>query len=294
MSEHKRKYLSGSHKRKLKEQKEVELAKCQKLSSFFSYIPSTSASQSSQNDFGSHTNNNEQNVEENLEIGIEEYKKGEKIIQYADPVIQEKSTEDKTNNDIIRVIEDFVQYRDLALWPDSINTEFVNNCLSKEASFFQNRKQDNLYIDSNKYYKDQSRQFSNKYFEKCLKNGQKLIRSWLCYSNSKGYSRSSFYPATSGDVTGTVKIFRAGSGSIPDPTPGIRWPRVFRESRALPDALSPSLGRCEPRGEPPTLAVDRELEHYLIRRLAPANTNENDRRQNPGAAPPRSHAALQD
>lgn len=168
MSEHKRKYLSESHKRKLKEQKEVELAKCQKLSSFFSYIPSTSASQ---NNFGSHTNNNEQNIEENLETGIEEYKKGEEIIQYADPVIEEKSTEDKTNDNIIRAIEDFVQYRDLALWPDSLNTEFVNNCLSKEASFFQNRKQDNLYIDSNKYYKDQSKQFSNKYFEKCLKNG---------------------------------------------------------------------------------------------------------------------------
>jgi len=167
----------------LKEQKEVELAKCQKLSSFFSYISSTSASQ---NDFGSHTNNNEQNVEENLETGIEEYKKGEEIIQYVNPVIQEKSTEDKTNDNIIRAIEDFVQYKDLALWPDSLNTEFVNNCLSKEASFFQNRKQDNLYIDSNKYYKDQSRQFSNKYFEKCLKNGQKLIRTWLCYSNSKG------------------------------------------------------------------------------------------------------------
>lgn len=183
MSEHKRKYLSGSQKRKLKEQKEIELAKCQKLSSFFSCIPSTSASQ---NDFESHTKNSVRNAKENLETDKEEYKKREEINEYIGQIITEKSTEDETHN-IIGKIENFDKYKDLALWPDSINREFINNCLSKEASFFQNRKQDNFYFDSNKFYKGQKRQFNNKYFEKRLRNGQKLIlRSLLCYSNSKG------------------------------------------------------------------------------------------------------------
>ncbi|XP_065665644.1 uncharacterized protein LOC136087066 [Hydra vulgaris] len=108
-------------------------------------------------------------------------------------VAEERS--DKNDDDISDIIatetnfenENFDNYSDLASWPDLVCTEFINNCLTKETSFFHYCDSNNLNLESARMYKDQKRYFSNKYFKVTLKNGQTVIRSRLCYSKLKGH-----------------------------------------------------------------------------------------------------------
>ncbi|XP_065675806.1 uncharacterized protein LOC136092013 [Hydra vulgaris] len=108
-------------------------------------------------------------------------------------VAEEKS--DKNDDDISDIIatetnfenENFDNYSDLASWPDLVCAEFIDNCLTKDTSFFHNCDSNNIYLESARMYKDQKRYFSNKYFKMTLKNGQTVIRSWLCYSKLKGH-----------------------------------------------------------------------------------------------------------
>ena len=83
---------------------------------------------------------------------------------------------------------DFKKYSDLTNWPMTVDNDFIQNCLMQDIIvFFQNKKPDYIYTESSRVYKEQNRSFSNKCFEKRLKNGQTVMRSWLVYSKSKGY-----------------------------------------------------------------------------------------------------------
>ena len=77
---------------------------------------------------------------------------------------------------------DFKEYSDLTNWPITVDIDFIQNCVMQDISFFfQNKKPDGVYTESSRVYKEQNRSFSNKYFEKRLKNCQTVMRSWLVY-----------------------------------------------------------------------------------------------------------------
>ena len=93
----------------------------------------------------------------------------------------EKTEEKQEANSVISKNTNFTN------WPITVDNDLIQNCLVQDiVFFFQNKKTDDTSIKSSRIYKEQNRSFSNKYFEKRLKNSQTVIRYWLVYSKSKG------------------------------------------------------------------------------------------------------------
>ncbi|XP_065665536.1 zinc finger MYM-type protein 5-like [Hydra vulgaris] len=153
-----RKYKSGCQKRKLAEQKQDAIKKCKTLTNFFSIqsqIDETSSAQIKDK-------NNDQNVSifESSEI-------------QTSPYIVELPSEDN--------------FCDLGTWPDILNSDFINFCLTKDTTYFQNKgfhKRD--YAALCRISKTQNRYFSEELFKKRLKNAHPVSRNWICYSKSTG------------------------------------------------------------------------------------------------------------
>lgn len=179
-----RKYLSGSQKRKIKEKRQSEISKCQKLTSFFEtqnnldesqgkmpvHEPESTVTCVGENDHISDSDKDKDDDQINVQV------------ENIDQPNKNGSSEMSLN---ITYSENF-EFNDLGIWPKVLTDEFVSCCLAKGQSFFQNRDDSNLYPESCKLYKIQKRYFSNNCFERTIKNGQKVTRSWLCYSKSKG------------------------------------------------------------------------------------------------------------
>ena len=179
-----RKYLSGSQKLKLKEKQKAELAKCIKLSNYFLVPgPSVSAENKMYLD-GDNCTSSKSNIPHQLKNSRKEAEN-----QLPAPLPENShsfSKIDESDNDKTEYLHDsFEKYGNLALWPESLTGEFIENCLLRDVSFFQNRRSEGCYPESVKQYKEQSRSFTNMCFEKFLKNVQKIFRSWLFYSPKK-------------------------------------------------------------------------------------------------------------
>ena len=184
-----RKYVSGSQKRKLKEQKDTELSKFPKLTSFF---------QPKSVDVGELSNEVLVSEEVNVATGTgaelfeEEGENLNTAPQGEGLEVQQDGNEDCMQEDIEKLSEirdnvnAGVNYSDLGFWPTSITSELVDFCLSRSFMFFQNKNETDSYPESKQTYKDQNRYFCNRFFNKSMKNGQTIVRSWLCYSLCKG------------------------------------------------------------------------------------------------------------
>lgn len=85
---------------------------------------------------------------------------------------------------MILIVDKLNVQRDPAKWPLHFTDAERHYYIDKGYTFFQNKNSN--FKESKREYNQQSRYFSSKYFVKVLKNGEKVERKWVMYSESTG------------------------------------------------------------------------------------------------------------
>ena len=168
-----RKYLSGFQKQNLTKKQCDGISKYKKLSNYLTMSSNSSTSLSPHTVETSHENSNEtidtvqiisissnipptvDNCDTSTSTNADNHLCGSKIEPWNKMRQSRRKKEESIN----------IKYSDITNWPITCNNDLIQKSLMQDIHFFQNKRPDDVWIESSRAWEEQKRCFFNKYYK---------------------------------------------------------------------------------------------------------------------------------